>query len=274
MRGSKERQRVPAGFSVRWPPPHQPFCTAPMTANSGVTIHCAQTQSYPHHGLPALLNLAPPAHASIFFPLLHSVIHLPHKRSTFCFWVLCSHYHVRKCAIPTSKPCCSGCSMSNQQPGNLWGSSVAMEFFNTDLDRKFQSSLGLAQGKAVKWGISSPPHTTFLCLLPLCGNTPSHLYTSWPWALQSCPGWKVSRHFLPSISHENGSVLCSIPLNTIPTSLITMACKTSAQKEWPAVWFSGTRSRQACSRAPLHSPRVGSPSSQSWHLQDQTLRLH
>lgn len=54
--------------------------------------------------------------------------------------------------IPTTKKCCSRGSMSNKQPEDLWGSSVVMAFFNTNQDRKFQSNLGLAQCKTVKWG--------------------------------------------------------------------------------------------------------------------------
>lgn len=169
--------------------------------------------------------------------------------------------------IPTSKKCCSGCWMSNKQPGDLWGSSVVMELFNPDLDRKFQSSLGLAQGKMVKWGISFPPRTPrFLPSPTLREHSLPHVHQL---ALDSSelPRVKGGQTF-PSIH-----LLCSIPLNTIPTNLMTMAWKMSAQKAWPAEWFSGTQNRQTCSRAPLHPPQVGSRSSQSWHLQDQKLRL-
>lgn len=84
--------------------------------------------------------------------------------------------------IPTSKKCCSGCSMSNKQPEDLWGSSVVMEFFNTNLDRKFQSSLGLAQGKTVKWGVSFPPRT------PLSLPSPPLREHSLPPVHQLAPG--------------------------------------------------------------------------------------
>lgn len=149
----KERQKVPAHFNVSSPLPYQ---SLPIQlqweahrANNGVTLSTmSRDSSNPDHGLLALLNHAPLAHTTISFPLLCLMIHFHIKEASFdpesCtltkmtenVWI----QHLRNVTFVVQW-------VTARRPQR---SNVTKEFFNINLDRNVQSTLGPAQGKMVK----------------------------------------------------------------------------------------------------------------------------